>query len=391
MLLLGTTTTTAFLSQFRKESYCFLRNQHGRSLHPPPFKGLFLKDPSQTKEKALGTTTYIVSPSTTPRGEEDQFDKYLIPQNDIDKHITMGLTHDQAQSRLDTYGPNSLTPPPKQSLWDLWLEQFQDRLVQILLVVALISTLLSISELMDKVSVPELLSNDGASSCGSGTLVWTRETFLELLPDFVEPFIILLILFMNAAIGVSQQLSAIASIDALEELQPRLATVLRGGGGGGNTFSGDKDYDQDKSQWFVGFDASTLVPGDIIRVKVGDIIPADAKLLHLESSMMTIDESNLTGESNSVDKIPCELKTLTADERHVNLAGRSISQQEDVLFSSTIVTSGSGTALVIRTGMNTEIGQIQTSVMSVEDKKTPLREKLDNFGDDLSALIAFIW
>ena len=59
--------------------------------------------------------------------------------------------------------------------------------------------------------------------------------------------------------------------------------------------------------------------------------------------------------------------------------------------TSTIVTSGSGTALVIRTGMNTEIGQIQTSVMSVEDKKTPLREKLDNFGDDLSALIAFIW
>lgn len=358
---------------------------------PSPFKALFFKDSvKQSDQETRRTFDKSLTPKT-PRDEDDVDvdEEFLIPGNDIYKHSTMGLTYDQVNSRLDTYGPNSLTPPPKKSLWDLWLEQFQDRLVQILLVVAFTSTILSVSEFMDKVSFQEF----SVSGSTGGGIVFTRETFLELIPDFVEPLIILLILIINAAIGVSQQVSAIASIDALEQLQPRLATVLRKGRGGDD----DSDCD-DKSEWVVRVDASTLVPGDIIRLKVGNIVPADAKLLHLESSIMTTDESNLTGESNSVEKIPCDFKALTktkfycADtERHLDLGTTSISEQENMLFSSTMVTSGSGTALVIRTGMHTEIGKIQVSVMSVEDRKTPLREKLDDFGDDLSSIIALIW
>ena len=92
------------------------------------------------------------------------------------------------------------------------------------------------------------------------------------------------------------------------------------------------------------------------------------------------------------DKALTKTKFYCADtERHLDLGTTSISEQENMLFSSTMVTSGSGTALVIRTGMHTEIGKIQVSVMSVEDRKTPLREKLDDFGDDLSSIIALIW
>jgi len=259
--------------------------------------------------------------------------------------LDSGLSAAQAESRLVQYGPNQLAQPPPKSIWALIAEQFEDRLVQILLVVAVISGIFSFMELQQ--------GHDGMS----------------MLQAFVEPLVILSILVLNAAVGVWQGQSALESLQALQTMQPSLCTVLRDG------------------EWQADYDATKLVPGDIISVRVGDKIPADARLLSLQSSSMQVDEASLTGESVTVAKYPGEDGTVEENDR-----APLLQDQVGMLFSGTMITSGNGHAMVVQTGMDTQFGKIQKGVTDAQEEteKTPLAIKLDEFGETLTVIIGII-
>lgn len=184
-----------------------------------------------------------------------------------------------------------------------------------------------------------------------------------LWKSFVEPSVILAILVLNAAVGVWQSQSAADSLAALKKLQARLATVVR-----------------DKSTGVM--DASELVPGDVIQIRVGDKVPADARLISLQSAVLTVDEGSLTGESMTVNKYPAD-QGLTEPNRPVQ-------DQRGMLFAGTVVTRGTGQALVVQTGSNTQFGRIQKGVTEAVAPKTPLAVKLDDFGQTLTVVIAII-
>jgi Ca2+-transporting ATPase len=267
-----------------------------------------------------------------------------------------GLSTDQVQERLAFYGPNTLDKAAKASLWELIAEQFDDRLVQILVVVAMVSGVFSV------------LEHTGDKS---------------LLQSFVEPLVIMAILICNAAVGVWQSQSASDSLDALQELQPTYATVLRHGGGGGG---GDDDDDDHKKEGGVVSEllASELVPGDIVQLRVGDKIPADARLLELKSSTLQVDETSLTGESVTVSKLPAK--------EGQSEPGAPVQSQLGMVFSGTMITSGNGLAVVVQTGMATQFGKIQQGVTQAKEsnQKTPLALKLDDFGHQLTYIIGGI-
>jgi P-type Ca2+ transporter type 2C len=324
--------------------------------------------------------------------------------------VELGLTETQALERLHYYGSNTLIQPPGKSIWRLIAEQFQDRLVQILLLVAMVSALFSILELQQQnngsssiadvaataASVlllqeqPSAAAAAQSSSSSSSSAITAHDIWHAL----VEPLIILTILIGNAAVGVWQTASASFSLQALSKLQPTLCHVLRNG------------------QWQSDFSASALVPGDIIEVRVGDKIPADARLLQLSASTLKVDETSLTGESVTVRKLPGDEGSTTVVLRrqqqqdqqqqgqHSTSSSSSsppqppppLQDQVGMLFSGTMVTSGSGLALVVQTGMSTQLGKIQggVSAAALEQPKTPLAIKLDEFGETLTVLIGLI-
>lgn len=265
---------------------------------------------------------------------------------DLSTNVKTGLTSEEASKRLKQYGRNVLEEPKSKSIFRLWLEQFDDKLVQILLFVAVVSGIFSYVEMKAHAAETGVKQN--------------------LLKSFVEPIVILAILVVNAAVGVWQTKSASGSLDALKKLQPSLATVLRDG------------------IWIDNIDASELVPGDIIKIRIGDKISADARVLTLQGSMLSMDEGSLTGESVTVQKLP-------GDEGCCS-EGSPLQDMKSVVFSGTVCTTGSATALVVRTGMNTEMGKIQKGVTEAksEEHKTPLGIKLDEFGETLTKIIGFI-
>ncbi|KAG0252402.1 hypothetical protein BG011_006998 [Mortierella polycephala] len=246
---------------------------------------------------------------------------------DIDK----GLTSNQVKAGLEEYGKNELPEEDPSPLWEMILEQFKDQLVIILLIAAAISLVLAILE-----------------EDNSGTA-------------FVEPIVILLILIANAAVGVIQESNAEKAIDALKEYSPHEAKVLRNG-------SMTKVY------------ASDIVPGDIIEVAVGDKIPADCRVLQIHSSNFRVNQALLTGESKSVNKVT----GAVSDHRAVR------QEQINMLFSGTTVALGKAKAIVVQTGSGTAIGDIHKSITSQISEKTPLKRKLDEFGDDLAKVITVI-
>ncbi|EIM90424.1 Ca-transporting ATPase [Stereum hirsutum FP-91666 SS1] len=245
-----------------------------------------------------------------------------------------GLSQDQVNKHAQTYGKNELPEDPSTPLWELILEQFKDQLVLILLASAVISFVLALLE---------------DNECGS---IWGA---------FVEPSVILLILIANATVGVIQETNAEKAIDALKEYSPDEAKVLRGGQ--------------------IGRIHSTeLVPGDIVAVAVGDKIPADCRLLSVSSSSFRIDQAILTGESVSVNKSTEVVPDLKAVKQDMT----------NMLFSGTTVVNGSARAIVVFTGQRTAIGDIHKSISSQINEKTPLKRKLDDFGDQLAKVITVI-
>lgn len=302
----------------------------------------------------------------TTESSPSSLDDFLFQELQLHEpnHWEHGLSDSQVRQRIQTYGKNEVPTKKPKELYQLFLDQFNDRLVQVLLFVAMVSAAASFSEAQE----------DMRMATTTVTATATKMTMMiqegnHPMEYFMEPIIILSILILNATVGVWQQLSAIKSLDALKQMQPKLATVLR------------KDEATGISDWISGYRASDLVPGDVIQIRVGEFVPADVCLAQMDSNILTIDESALTGESESVIKIPFH----ELEEDH-----SSDKQSAVMAFSGTIVTAGTAVAIVLRTGSETKLGRIQSSMDAVEDEKTPLTQKLDKFADDLAKIIAII-
>lgn len=214
------------------------------------------------------------------------------------------------------------------------MNQFEDQLVQILLASAFISFILAWFE-------------------GGG----------QGISDFVEPIVILLILTANAIVGVAQESSAEGAIEALKSYAPDSANVIRDGK-------------------LIKVDSKDLVPGDLIEIGVGDKVPADARIIKIIGTGLRVDQSILTGESVSVQKY-ADVVVVSKDF--------SVKQDlENTVFSGTTVTMGRARAVVVLTGSHTAIGEIQKNISETEEQKTPLKRRLDDFGDQLAKVISII-
>ncbi|KAG8777165.1 hypothetical protein FRC12_000513 [Ceratobasidium sp. 428] len=244
-----------------------------------------------------------------------------------------GLSKHQVDEHAARYGRNELPEEPPTPLWELILEQFKDQLVLILLGSAVVSFVLALFEESD-----------------SGPFM-----------AFVEPAVILLILVANAAVGVIQETKAERAIDALKEYSPDEAKALRDGR-------------------VSKIHATELVPGDIVSISVGDKIPADCRIIAINSSSFRIDQAILTGESESVGK----------SVEVVSDAGAVKQDMTNMVFSGTTVVNGTAQAIVVQTGERTAIGDIHRSISSQISEKTPLKRKLDDFGDMLAKVITVI-
>jgi len=244
-----------------------------------------------------------------------------------------GLTEGQVRDFQAKYGPNELPAEEGKTLLQLILEQFDDLLVKILLLAAIISFVLACFEEEETVTA------------------------------FVEPFVILLILIANAVVGVWQERNAESAIEALKEYEPEMGKVVRANKSGVQKVR-----------------AREIVPGDVVEISVGDKIPADLRLIQIMSTTLRIDQSILTGESVSVikhtDPIP--------DPKAVN------QDKKNIVFSGTNVSAGKARGVVIGTGLNTAIGMIRTQMAETEEIKTPLQQKLNEFGEQLSKVITVI-
>ncbi|KAJ5477209.1 Sarcoplasmic/endoplasmic reticulum calcium ATPase 1 [Penicillium diatomitis] len=242
-----------------------------------------------------------------------------------------GLSANAVLESRKKYGPNALAEEPPTPMWELILEQFKDQLVLILLGSAAVSFVLALFEEGDD---------------------WTA---------FVDPVVILTILVLNAVVGVTQESSAEKAIAALQEYSANEAKVIRDG-----TIQKVK--------------AEDLVPGDVIIVAVGDRIPADCRLISIDSNSFRVDQAILTGESESVGKDTKVVQDVQAVKQ----------DQINMLFSGTTVVTGHATALVVLTGASTAIGDIHDSITSQISEPTPLKQKLNDFGDMLAKVITVI-
>ncbi|XP_014234327.1 calcium-transporting ATPase sarcoplasmic/endoplasmic reticulum type isoform X1 [Trichogramma pretiosum] len=254
--------------------------------------------------------------------------------NHFNVNLDNGLSPDQVKRNQEKYGLNELPAEEGKSIWQLVLEQFDDLLVKILLLAAIISFVLALFEEHE-----------------------------DAFTAFVEPFVILLILIANAVVGVWQERNAESAIEALKEYEPEMGKVVRGDKSGVQRIR-----------------AKEIVPGDVVEISVGDKIPADIRITKIFSTTLRIDQSILTGESVSVikhtDPVP--------DPRAVN------QDKKNILFSGTNVAAGKARGVVIGTGLNTAIGKIRTEMSETEEIKTPLQQKLDEFGEQLSKVISVI-
>ena len=231
--------------------------------------------------------------------------------------IAMGLTQAEAQQRLSQYGENKLREKPKKTNFQRFLDQFKDAMILILLIAAAISFTVAIVEGNSK--------------------------------EFFEPVLILLIVFINAILGVFQESKAEKALDALKNMSAPHARVIRDG-----------------KEMLIS--SSELVPGDIIRLEAGDFIPADARLL--QSASLKAEESALTGES-----VPSEKDAEAVVAEDAPLGDRS-----NMVFSGCSVTYGTATAIVTATGMDTQMGKIADLLDNEEEGQTPLQQKLAQLG-----------
>ncbi|KAG2698946.1 hypothetical protein I3760_07G170700 [Carya illinoinensis] len=242
-----------------------------------------------------------------------------------------GLSEDQVAQHARLYGKNVLPEERRAPFWKLVFKQFDDLLVKILIVAALVSFILA------------LINGETG------------------LTAFLEPSVILMILAANAAVGVITETNAEKALEELRAYQADIATVLRNG-------------------CFSILPATELVPGDIVEVSVGCKVPADMRMIEMLSNQLRVDQAILTGESCSVEK---ELEST----RSANVVYQD---KTNILFSGTVVVAGRARAVVVGVGTNTAMGSIRDSMLQTEDEVTPLKKKLDEFGTFLAKVIAGI-
>ncbi len=236
-----------------------------------------------------------------------------------------GLSGAEAQRRLAQYGPNQLKSAPETPWWKRLLEQFENFLVIILLVAIVISMI-------------EWLLQD------------PRESALPY-----EAIVITVIVVLNALLGFFQEARAERSVRALMALAAPESTVIR-------------DGERERVA------AHEIVPGDIVLIEAGDKIPADARII--EDANLHTDEAPLTGESLPVAKSPKPVD-----------AGASLGDRVNMLYSGTVATYGRGRAVVVATGMETEVGRIAGMLEAAEKEPTPLQQELDRTGRRLTVVM----
>lgn len=232
-----------------------------------------------------------------------------------------GLSDTEAAERLEKYGPNELEEGRKRSIAKMFLEQFANFMVIVLIAAAIVS----------------------AAVAG----------------ELTDAAIILFVVVMNAVLGVIQESKAEKALAALKKMSSPHVKVKRGGN-------------------VRRIRTEELVPGDIVLIEAGDVVPADMRIL--ESASLKIEEAALTGESMPVEKItePLEDEDLViGDRRNMAYAGSS-------------VTYGRGTGIVVNTGMNTEVGKIAGHLATFEASKTPLQVKLAEMSRIISAGVLLI-
>ena len=228
-----------------------------------------------------------------------------------------GLSAAEAARRLEQHGANVLREKKKKTNLQRFLDQFKDVMILILIAAAIVSFVIACIE-----------GNPG---------------------EFFEPALILLIVILNAVMGMLQESKAEKALDALKSMSAPHARVLRDG-----------------TEQII--DAASLVPGDIIRLEAGDFVPADARLLH--SAGLKSEESALTGES-----VPSE-----KDAQEPVAADAALGDRVNMVFSGCSVTYGTATAVVTATGMQTEMGKIAGLLSGEEETQTPLQKKLASLG-----------
>ena len=228
-----------------------------------------------------------------------------------------GLSAAEAAKRLEQHGANVLREKKKKTNLQRFLDQFKDVMILILIAAAIVSFVIACVE-----------GNPG---------------------EFFEPALILLIVILNAVMGMLQESKAEKALDALKSMSAPHARVLRDG-----------------TEQII--DAASLVPGDIIRLEAGDFVPADARLLH--SAGLKSEESALTGES-----VPSE-----KDAQEPVAADAALGDRVNMVFSGCSITYGTATAVVTATGMQTEMGKIAGLLSGEEETQTPLQKKLASLG-----------
>ena len=231
-----------------------------------------------------------------------------------------GLNEKQVGENTNKYGLNELNQKKKKSIFQVFISQFKDLLIFILIAAGIIS----------------MLSNNVEST-----------------------IVIFAVIILNAVLGTVQHFKAEQSLDSLKALSAPSAKVIR---------NGSK----------IEIHSKNVVPGDILVLEAGDLITADGRVI--ESYSLQVNESSLTGESLSVDKI-----TDKIDKEEVALG-----DQKNMVFSGSLVTYGRALVLVTNTGMKTEIGKIATLMEETQEKKTPLQVTLDDFSKKLAIIILAI-
>ncbi|KAG7036908.1 Calcium-transporting ATPase 4, endoplasmic reticulum-type [Cucurbita argyrosperma subsp. argyrosperma] len=248
----------------------------------------------------------------------------------------LGLSSEEVEKQRKIYGSNELEKHEGTSIFKLVLEQLNDTLVRILLAAAVVSFVLA--------------WYDGEEG---GEMEITA---------FVEPLVIFLILIVNAIVGIWQENNAEKALEALKEIQSEQASVIRNG----------------KRVSIVSKD---IVPGDIVELRVGDKVPADMRVLRLISSTFRVEQGSLTGESEAVSK------TAKAVPEDTDIQGKKC-----MVFAGTTVVNGNCICLVTQTGMSTELGQVHSQIQEASqgEDDTPLKKKLNEFGELLTAIIGVI-
>ena len=248
----------------------------------------------------------------------------VLSQLQVDKE---GLTSAEAQERLQKYGPNKLKEGEKPTLLQRFLQQLKDPMLIILLAAAGISAL-------------------------TGMLAGESE--------WAEVIIILVVVLLNAVLGVFQESKAEAAIEALQTMTAATCKVIRDG-----------------KQ--ITLHSDELVPGDIVVLEAGDAVPADGRII--ENASLKIEEAALTGESVPVNKM-IDALYLTDSSGEIPLGDR-----KNMCYMGSTVVYGRGKAVITDTGMDTQMGKIAGALAEAKDEQTPLQRKLEELGKLLSKMV----